>query len=67
MDVEVLLGKLPEKQAILLRMVKLEELSIRETASKTGYSESDVKVSIHRAMATLRSMVEAMLEDGHES
>ena len=54
LDVEDLLRTLPEKQRTLLRLVKLEGLSIEETSGRTGYSESDVKVSIHRALKALR-------------
>lgn len=52
-DVAALLDKLPEKQRIAIRMVKLEEKSVRETADATGLSESDIKISIHRGLKTL--------------
>lgn len=56
-DVETLLSHLPEKQRATIRLVKLEELSVREAAEKTGISESDVKVSIHRGMKKLSRIV----------
>lgn len=59
LDVEDLLRTLPEKQRKLVRLVKLEGLSIAETAGRTGYSESDVKVSIHRALKALRKRNQA--------
>lgn len=56
-DIGVLLGKLPEKQRIAIRMVKLEEKSVRETAEATGLSESDIKISIHRGLKTLMRLM----------
>ena len=55
-DVAALLDKLPPKQRAAIRMVKLEELSIREAAARTGMSESDVKISIHRGMKKLSAL-----------
>jgi RNA polymerase sigma-70 factor (ECF subfamily) len=59
LDVEDLLRTLPEKQQVLVRLVKLEGLSVAETAGRTGYSESDVKVRVHRALKALRKRSEA--------
>lgn len=56
-DVETLLGHLPEKQRQTIRLVKLEELSVREAAAKAGISESDVKVSVHRGMKKLSKII----------
>lgn len=56
-DVEVLLSHLPAKQRETIRLVKLEELSVREAAEKTGLSESDVKVSVHRGLKKLSKSV----------
>jgi RNA polymerase sigma-70 factor (ECF subfamily) len=56
-DVEALLGHLPEKQRQTIRLVKLEELSVREAAEKAGISESDVKVSVHRGMKKLSKII----------
>lgn len=59
-DVGALLSALPEKQRTAIRLVKIEERSVREAAEITGYSESDIKISIHRGMKALtRLMVEA--------
>ena len=58
-DVATLLGKLPEKQRTAIRLIKLEEKSVREAAEETGLSESDIKISVHRGLKTLmRLMVE---------
>jgi RNA polymerase sigma-70 factor, ECF subfamily len=56
-DVATLLDKLPEKQRTAIRMVKLEEKSVRETAAATGLTESDVKISIHRGLKTLMRLM----------
>ena len=56
-DVETLLLYLPEKQRQTIRLVKLEELSVREAAAKAGISESDVKVSVHRGMKKLSKII----------
>lgn len=56
-DVNVLLDKLPEKQRTAIRLVKLEEKSVREASSLTGLSESDIKISIHRGLKTLMRLM----------
>lgn len=59
-DVTTLLANLPRKQQDAIRLVKLEEKSVREAAALTGLSESDIKISIHRGLKTLmRLMSEA--------
>lgn len=56
-DVATLLEKLPEKQRTAIRLVKLEEKSVREAADETGFSESDIKISIHRGLKTLMRLM----------
>jgi RNA polymerase sigma-70 factor (ECF subfamily) len=56
-DIAVLLDKLPEKQRTAIRLVKLEERSVREASSLTGLSESDIKISIHRGLKTLMRLM----------
>jgi len=63
-DLEKLLGVLSEKQRAVLSLVKIEGLSIEEAAKKTGYSESDIKVTVHRALKTLQEKVK---EDTREN
>jgi RNA polymerase sigma-70 factor (ECF subfamily) len=58
-DVAALLEKLPDKQRAAIRLVKLEEKSVREAADITGYSESDIKISIHRGMKALTRLMAA--------
>jgi RNA polymerase sigma-70 factor (ECF subfamily) len=56
-DVAVLLDKLPAKQRTAIRLVKLEEKSVREAAELTGLSESDIKISIHRGLKALMRLM----------
>lgn len=57
-DVEKLFNLLPEKQREILTMVKLQGFSIEDVENKTGYSSSDIKVSIHRALKFLQQKVQ---------
>lgn len=52
-DVEKALATLPERARALLRDLKVDELSVAETAARTGMSEGAVKVASHRALRTL--------------
>jgi RNA polymerase sigma-70 factor (ECF subfamily) len=56
-DIGVLLAHLPAKQRDAIRLVKLDEKSVRETAQEMGISESDVKISIHRGIKTLSRLM----------
>ncbi len=57
-DLEVLFNELPDKQRKVLQLVKIEGLSITEAAAKTGFSNSDVKVTIHRAIKFLQKRMQ---------
>jgi RNA polymerase sigma-70 factor (ECF subfamily) len=59
MDAAVLLATLPPKQSEAIRLVKLEEKSVREAAALTGRGESDIKVSIHRGLKKLAQLMAA--------
>ena len=59
-DLGKLLGQLPEKTRRMIECVKLEGLSVAETASRYGLSESNVKVSVHRG---LRALAAAMVRE----
>jgi RNA polymerase sigma-70 factor, ECF subfamily len=56
-DIDVLLEQLPDKQRLPIRHVKLEGLSVQESARLTGLSESAVKVGIHRGLKVLAAMM----------
>lgn len=57
MDVERLLDELPDKQAQVIRKTRIEGESVADTAKQTDYGESDVKVSIHRGLKALASLI----------
>ena len=52
-DLTRLLSQLPDKMRRAIQSVKLDGLSVAETASRCGMSESDVKVSVHRGLKAL--------------
>jgi RNA polymerase sigma-70 factor (ECF subfamily) len=52
-DVGRLLDGLPERQRLPIVHVKIEGLSVKETAQLTGMSESAIKVGIHRGLKFL--------------
>lgn len=52
-DLGVLLATLPDRHRLPIVHVKLEGLSVAETAQRTGMSESAVKVGIHRGLKAL--------------
>jgi RNA polymerase sigma-70 factor (ECF subfamily) len=56
-DVATLLAKLPEKQRRAIQLIKLEEKSVKEAAAETGYSESDIKISVHRGLKALMKLM----------
>jgi len=52
-DLQRLLGELPEKMRRAIQCVKIEGLSVAETAKRFGMSESAVKVNVHRGLRAL--------------
>jgi len=52
-DLNGLLDTLPDRQRLPIVHVKLEGLSVVETAQRTGMSESAIKVGIHRGLKAL--------------
>ena len=57
-DLAKLLARLPERQRLPIQYMKLEGLSVIETARATGMSESAVKVGVHRGLKALAAMIE---------
>ena len=57
LDLDRLLDGLPSKFQTAIRHVKLEGLSVAETAAREGLSESAVKVNVHRGMKVLAALV----------
>lgn len=56
-DLRKLLETLPDRQRLPIVHMKLEGLSVFETARLTGMSESAVKVGVHRGMKALARLV----------
>ena len=62
-DLSRLLQQLPDRQRLPIRHVKLEGLSVEETAQLTGLSSSAVKVGIHRGLKALASLIRGNKDD----
>jgi RNA polymerase sigma-70 factor (ECF subfamily) len=56
-DLGQLLERLPDRQRLPILHVKLQGLSVSETARLTGMSESAVKVGVHRGLKSLASFI----------
>jgi RNA polymerase sigma-70 factor (ECF subfamily) len=56
-DLGKLLEQLPERQRLPIVHMKLEGLSVSETAKLTGMSESAVKVGVHRGLKAMAAMI----------
>lgn len=56
-DLGKLLEQLPDRQRLPIVHMKLEGLSVAETARVTGMSESAVKVGVHRGLKALAAMI----------
>ena len=56
-DIGKLLEQLPDRHRLPIVHVKLEGLSVTETATLTGMSESAVKVGIHRGLKALAAKI----------
>jgi RNA polymerase sigma-70 factor (ECF subfamily) len=57
LDIEGLLAKLPDRHRLPIFHMKLQGLSVQETARLTGMSESAVKVGVHRGLKALAVMI----------
>jgi len=60
-DLAKLLERLPDQQRLPIVHMKLEGLSVVETARVTGMSESAVKVGVHRGLKALAAMIRSEL------
>jgi len=56
-DLAKLLADLPDRQRMPIVHVKIEGLSVAETAQLTGMSESAVKVGVHRGLKALAAKI----------
>jgi len=62
-SLEVLLDRLKPAQAEVIRLVKLQGLSIEEAAARTGQTISLVKVNIHRGLGRLTALVQDQTDE----
>lgn len=58
LSLDRMFGQIPGKQAQAIEWVKIEGLSIREAAERSGESEAAVKVNIHRGLKKLAALIE---------
>jgi RNA polymerase sigma-70 factor (ECF subfamily) len=56
-DLGMLLALLPDKQRLPIQYVKIEGLSVEETAKLTGLSASAVKIGVHRGLKVLAARI----------
>lgn len=50
-------ARLPATQQRAIRLLKIEQMSLKEAAAETGTSVTALKVATHRALANLRKML----------
>lgn len=60
--VQTLLAELGEKDRLVVTLIDLEQKSVKEAASLTGWSESNVKVRAFRARKRMREIYERRQE-----
>jgi RNA polymerase sigma-70 factor (ECF subfamily) len=58
-SIDRLINQLPDRQAQVIRFVRIEGHSIAEASAQTGQSESLVKVNIHRGLKRLSALIES--------
>jgi RNA polymerase sigma-70 factor (ECF subfamily) len=56
-DLRVLLAQLPDRQRLPIEYVRIEGLSVEETARLTGQSASAVKIGVHRGLKALAARI----------
>jgi RNA polymerase sigma-70 factor (ECF subfamily) len=56
-DLGRLLQQLPDRHRLPIQLVKVEGLSVREAAIRTGMSESAIKVGVHRGLKALAGLI----------
>jgi RNA polymerase sigma-70 factor (ECF subfamily) len=62
-ELKAALDSLPAGQRQAIRLLKVEELSLKEAAAKSGMSVAALKVATHRALRNLRKMLSDRSED----
>lgn len=57
LDLEKLMANLPTKMREAIQAVKLDGLTVSEAAARSGMSESNVKVSVHRGLKAMARLI----------
>jgi len=57
LDLEKLMVGLPSRMREAIQAVKLDGLSVSEAAARSGMSESNVKVSVHRGLKAMARLI----------
>jgi RNA polymerase sigma-70 factor (ECF subfamily) len=58
LSLDAMLGALAPKQALAIRLVKIEGLSVDEASARCGQSAVLVRVNVHRGLRKLAALVE---------
>lgn len=58
-SIERLLARLPAGQAVAIRLVKIDGLTVAEASARSGQSEPLVKVNVHRGLKRLTTLIES--------
>jgi RNA polymerase sigma-70 factor (ECF subfamily) len=61
------LHQLPEKQRLVVQLLKLKGFSVKEAAVETGMSESALKVTAHRAYKAMKEWLTKAKEGGNDA
>jgi len=56
------LKRLPEREAVVLRLFYLEEESIKTVNEITGWSEANIKVILHRARKNMLTVINKLMK-----
>ncbi|WP_085123077.1 sigma-70 family RNA polymerase sigma factor [Tistlia consotensis] len=62
-ELETAIGRLPAKQRQAVRLLKLDDLPLKEAAAETGQSVGALKAATHRGLRNLRTMLSNRSED----
>ncbi len=57
-SLDSLLKRIPEQQALAIRLTKIEGLSVADASQRTGQSISAVKVNVHRGIKRMSAAIE---------
>lgn len=58
-----LIDKLNDEESIIMTMYYFEEMTIKEMADITSFTETNIKTKLHRARKKIRAMISGNLEE----